>query len=392
MKVDYDLCVNLDNRFIMTSDPVNTNISSPTLTDRNADESWELLKREFNTLFSNLKTDSKEEGNFTDNKGVIAKKPIVLQDNDDSDFTQNQGKVATATSTTNDRSFKRTLGSIEMKKRYVKKNCQAKFVFNTLEGKEVCSKILQHTLGLLSLLLLTRKIRLLNFSSKLRLVIQQLSLFRYYLRFGNFAINLYKIIKRFRWLREMKKLHYKDQSILFYFKNFRFFDIIEAFYNLTDELILFHKLQSMFGKKNTSHANTNRLMTFVKKQHYILWEVLNILAINKNIEQWRQLIRDEIYLSIYNTSGNAIKEHELKYKLPTNDKVNLELRKNNITLDFYKIILNLLSNLINIKGKRDKYNLELAYEIISVGSGVTELLKLWNQAKVTSANEHTSAV
>ena len=27
-----------------------------------------------------------------------------------------------------------------MKKRYVKKNCQAKFVFNTLEGKEVCSE------------------------------------------------------------------------------------------------------------------------------------------------------------------------------------------------------------------------------------------------------------
>ncbi|CAI4816479.1 ASN_collapsed_G0051470.mRNA.1.CDS.1 [Saccharomyces cerevisiae] len=29
----------------------------------------------------------------------------------------------------------------------------------------------------------------------------------------------------------------------------------------------------------------------------------------------------KIYLSIYNTSGNAIKKHELKYKLPTNDKL-----------------------------------------------------------------------
>lgn len=140
MKVDYDLCVNLDNRFIMTSDPVNTNISSPTLTDRNADESWELLKREFNTLFSNLKTDSKEEGNFTDNKGETAKKPIVLQDNDDSDFTQNQGKVATATSTTNDRSFKRTLGSIEMKNVMLRKIAKQNLFLTRLKVKKFVRK------------------------------------------------------------------------------------------------------------------------------------------------------------------------------------------------------------------------------------------------------------
>ena len=375
----------------MNSDSVNTDIDGAALIDREAEESWELLKREFNTLFSNLRTESKKEDNFTGNERETARKPIILQDRDDSNF-RNQGIGATTTGTTHDRSFKPISDFIEKKKRSVKKIHQARLIFNTLEGKEVCSKILQHTLGLLSLLLMRTKVRLPIFSSKVRSVILQLSLFRYCLRFGNLAINLYQFFKTIHRLREMKDSHYKKRPISSYLKKFRFYDIIETFYCLTDELILFHKLQSMSSEKNMLHTNTNRLMRCIKEQHYILWEVLNIHAMNKNIGQWQQLIRDEIYLSIINTNSNAIKDHELKYELLANNKVILELRKNNITLDFYKIILNLLSNLINIKGKRKEFNSELAYEIITVGSGVTELVKLWNQAKMTLTNEYTIAV
>ena len=252
----------------MASDSVGTDISGSGSIERESDESWELLKREFNTLFSNLRIDNKVEHNLTDNEREISREPIVLQDRDDSDLPDRRSD-AIITEAAHDRCFNQVSDSLKMKNSNFQKIQLSKLIFNSLEGKEVCSKIFQHTLGLLSLLLWRTKIRVPYFSSKVRYIILQLSLFRYCLRFGNFAIDVYRIIKKFHQLREMKKSHCQEGPFLFFLRKLRFRDIIETFYSLTDELILFHKLHSMFTKTNTLHTNTNRLIRCIKKQHYV---------------------------------------------------------------------------------------------------------------------------
>lgn len=371
----------------MNSDLVDINTGGQGfITTEVDDESWELLKREFNTLFSNLRKENNAENKPTNDERKSARRPINLEDHDDSRLL-NHRKNGIVISATHNR-FERSSDSRDMRTCDSKRIRLAQFIFNTLEGKEVCLKIFQHTLELLSLLLCKAKIRI---PSKVHLVILQLSIFRYLLRFGNLTVNLFQIAKKFRQYREMRKSHLQEKPICFYSKGFQFSNIVEAFYNLTDELILLHKLKSVFSGKNISSINAGKFTRFIKQQHNILWEILNIIAMNKNIFQWRQLMKEEIYLNLFNINDNAAKEHKSEYKVLANNKINLKLQKNISTFDFYKIILNLLSNLINIKNKRKEFNSCLTYEIITMGSCFAELVRLWNQARLALAEEYASA-
>lgn len=363
------------------------NTSGLTLTNKEADdESWEQLRREFNTLFSNLRTENMKEEEPINNEREQARKPITLHDHDDSNSLNSRETI----NVSYDGNFPQVDNSHDMRKCNIKKVLQAKFIFNTLEGKEAFLKISQHTLGLISLLLWRAKLRVPILSSKLRSVTLQLSIFRYLLRFGNFAVALYKILKTFRKYGGLGESNFKKRLLFFCREGFKFRDIIEIFYNLTDELILFEKLKSIFHKEQTVETSVGKPTIFIKRQHNILWEVLNILDATKSILQWQTLMKDEIYLSLFNLSDSEKKEHRLEYKLLVRNKINLNLQKNIITWDFYKILLNLLSNLINITGKRRELKTGLTYEIFSISSGITELIRLWNQARLALTKDYTS--
>ncbi|CAI2026832.1 hypothetical protein GRS66_008134 [Saccharomyces pastorianus] len=371
----------------MNSNFTDINTGALTFINKEAeDESWEQLRREFNTLFSNLRTENKEEGEPIHNETEEAKKPIILHDHDNSS-SLNQRKTLNFSCNGN---FKQVDNSNDMRKCHIKKVLQAKLIFNTLEGKEVFLKISQHTLGLISLLLRKAKFRVPILSSKLRSVALQLSIFRYLLRFGNFAVTLYRFIKTFREFREMDRSNFQKRLFFFCQKGFKFRDVIEFFYSLTDELILFEKLKIISYREQTLKTSVSKPTLFIKRQHNILWEVLNILDASKSILQWQKLMKDEIYLSLFNLSDNEKKKHKSEYKLLVSNKVNLNLQKNIVTWDFYKIIFNLLSNLINIMGKRREFKAGLTYEILSVSSGITDFIRLWNQARLALTKDCTS--
>ncbi|CAI4065091.1 hypothetical protein SUVZ_08G2240 [Saccharomyces uvarum] len=370
----------------MNSNFTDINTSGLTLINKEAeDESWEQLRREFNTLFSNLRTENKEEEEPINSEREQVRKPIILHDHDDSSSLNQRETI----NVSYDGNFKQADNSHDTRKCNIKKVLQAKFIFNTLEGKEAFLKISQHTLGLITLLLWRAKLRVPILSSKLRSVSLQLSIFRYLLRFGNFAVTLYKFIKTFRKFGGMSESSFQKRLLFFCRKGFKFRDIIQIFYNLTDELILFEKLKSISHKEQTLKTSVGKPTTFIKRQHNILWEILNILDATKSILQWQTLLKDEIYLSLFNLSDNEKKEHKLEYKLLVRNKINLNLQKNIVTWDFYKILLNLLSNLINIMGKRREFKAGLTYEIFSISSSITELIRLWNQARLALTKDYT---
>lgn len=305
------------------------------------------------------------------------------------------------------------------------------YLTNSLAGKDKLTKILKYTLDLLRLLVsnsrasITKwdpsvlmhyrkvlkrlnfnmvlkhpvtvsKILLVaifeNFESKANFVGQQLSTYRYILRFGGTPFRLLKMLQK---MRETEWDSVKLQKIWFNEASLR--DFLDLYYGVCDEMVLLHKLKvwshdglySWFSRHEVLSWQYDIVLSWKDnwiKLHTIQRKIveLNIqlqvrakaLKLSTNLQRnpgytspiRKQLLNDLNSGTDWNGNDSEIKE-----------KINQLKREKFITyLDLIRLTFDCLAN------STDVFNLKTppgTYAALSLCSGVTGLAKLWINAR-----------
>lgn len=320
------------------------------------------------------------------------------------------------------------LVSVEQKLPTVRRIDVLEYLINSLAGKDKLAKILKYTLDLLRLLVsnsragITKwdptvlmyykkvlknlnvrsvirhpvtisKILLVaifqNFESKAEFVSQQLSTYRYILRFGGTP---FRVIKMFNKLQQTELDRAKLEKLWFNESSLR--DFLDLYYGVCDEMVLLHKL------KVWSHPG---LYTWFSRHEALSWQYDIMLSLKNAWLQLDKIRRKIVELNIQQrVRAKALKLSENLqgnpgYTSPIRRQLLSDLNNGNgndldilqqierlkqerkiAYLDIIRLTFDCLANCTDI------FNLKTppgTYGVLSLCSGVTGLAKLWINAK-----------
>lgn len=244
-------------------------------------------------------------------------------------------------------------------------------------------------------------------NQKLSYVIDQLGTYRYILRFGNSPFLIYNMMKNCS-----KLWNYKDsnsslqQTFINEFCNETTFrDLINLYYTICDELVLLHKFKIW--------SNPSLYGTIIKHECWtwqtdILFSVKDLLIKlsdlqNKEIEYTIQLQVKQRATQLYANKDKSLVSpirkqllHDLRnFNDIDNENIIINRKLKQIKQEIRFVYLDLIKlSFDGCANSLDIFNIStppLVYPLLSLGSGLTSLIKMWKQARIdiikTKANE-----
>lgn len=302
------------------------------------------------------------------------------------------------------------------------------YLVNSLAGKDKLTKILKYTLDLLRLLIsnsragITRwdptvlvyykkvlqnfsvrsvvrhpvtisKILLVaifeNFESKANFVGQQLSTYRYILRFGGTPFRLVKMLQKLQQTEldrnKLQKLWLNESSLR---------DFLDLYYGICDEMVLLHKLQvwshpglyNWFSRHEVLSWQYDIVLSL--KDTWLHLQTIQKKVIELNIQQrvrskalklsanlqgnpgYTSPIRRQLLSDLNNGNGNELDIQQRIEQLKQERKI--------AYLDLVRLTFDCMAN------STDVFNLKTppgTYAVLSLCSGITGLTKLWINAR-----------
>ncbi|KAG0671207.1 hypothetical protein C6P45_000970 [Maudiozyma exigua] len=238
----------------------------------------------------------------------------------------------------------------------------------------------------------------LKINQKLSYVIEQLGTYRYILRFGNSPFLIYNMMKNCS-----KLWNYKDKNLSLqqtFFNHFcnetTFRELINLYYTICDELVLLHKFKIW---SNPSFYDT------IMKHECWTWQTDILLNVkdsliklsdlqNKELEYTIQLQvkrrATQLYVNKDQSLVSPIRKqllHDLRNFNETDNEniiINRKLKeiKQEIRFVYFDLIKLSFDGCAN---SLDIFNIKappLVYPLLSLGSGITSLIKMWKQARI----------
>ncbi|CAI4054364.1 hypothetical protein SUVZ_16G1750 [Saccharomyces uvarum] len=251
---------------------------------------------------------------------------------------------------------------------------------------------LRHPITVVKVVLLSL---LKNFDRKIDFISQQLSTFRYILRFGGTPFRLFSLLGKFNRTRQCN--FQVDQIKKIWFNEASLREFLDLYYGIFDELDLLYKLKIWSNKS---------FYSFVSRQESLSWQYDILLSLKDNWLSLQNLQRKQLELEVQlKVQNNALLlspivmhkarddasqspiRKQLLSDLNADNKSELLIRKQLKAIKDEKTLLYLditrlsfdcmanTSDILNLKTPKG------TYAVLSLGSGLTGLVKLWIMAK-----------
>ncbi|CAI4053222.1 Pex25p SKDI_16G1630 [Saccharomyces kudriavzevii IFO 1802] len=252
---------------------------------------------------------------------------------------------------------------------------------------------LRHPITVIKVLLLSL---LKNFDKKIDFISQQLSTFRYILRFGGTPFKVFSLLEKFN---NTRKCNFQvDQIKKIWFNEASLREFLDLYYGIFDELDLLYKLKIWSNKS---------LYSFVSRQESFAWQYDILLSLKNSWLDLQNLQKRQLELEVQlKVQNNALLlspilmhqtqnddasqspiRKQLLNDLNVENKSELLIRrqlkaikdeKTLVYLDMTRLTFDCMANtsdILNLKTPRG------TYAVLSLGSGLTGLVKLWITAK-----------
>lgn len=275
-----------------------------------------------------------------------------------------------------------------------------KYIISTMAGKDKLAKIIKYIIDLIRLRLLsthssskhaglllkplvfaTNILRSTITLSSANWVSQQLSIFRYALRFGGTPFRIIDMVKKVS--NQYMKIGLDPyQWNRFLLDDSTIQDGVDIYYGIFDELDMLYKLQIL--------SNENSLYPTVIKHETIAWEIDIILNLNKVYKSLHENHKKQVELNVklqtqalltstsHQKSSSLIQEFSL-YEKTESIKSKLNVLQNDaklIKLDIARLSMDLLANSSDLF-HWDRYLPRGSYAAISLISGSFNIYKYW---------------
>lgn len=248
------------------------------------------------------------------------------------------------------------------------------------------SMILKHPITITKVLLVAV---FQNFESKTNFVSQQLSTYRYILRFGDTPFRIFKLLGKIRKTdlsaASIQESWCNESSLV---------DLIDFYYGICDEMVLLNKLKVWSNAK---------LYNWFSRHESISWQYSIVLGLKNNWMQLQTLQKRQMELEIQmqvrdramkfssNLKGSSGLTSPIRRQL-LNDLNNgsgndleiaqklhgLKHEKTVTYLDLTRLSFDLLANSTDVFRLKTPQG---TYAVLSLGSGITGFVKLWMNAK-----------
>lgn len=248
------------------------------------------------------------------------------------------------------------------------------------------SMILKHPITITKVLLVAV---FQNFESKTNFVSQQLSTYRYILRFGDTPFRIFKLLGKIRKTdlsaAGIQESWCNESSLV---------DLIDFYYGICDEMVLLNKLKVWSNAK---------LYNWFSRHESISWQYSIVLGLKNNWMQLQTLQKRQMELEIQmqvrdramkfssNLKGSSGLTSPIRRQL-LNDLNNgsgndleiaqklhgLKHEKTVTYLDLTRLSFDLLANSTDVFRLKTPQG---TYAVLSLGSGITGFVKLWMNAK-----------
>ncbi|CAI4038875.1 hypothetical protein SMKI_06G2250 [Saccharomyces mikatae IFO 1815] len=251
---------------------------------------------------------------------------------------------------------------------------------------------LRHPVTVIKVLLLSL---LKNFDRKIDFISQQLSTFRYILRFGGTPFRMFSLLGK---LNKTRKCNFQiDQIKTIWLNEASLREFLDLYYGIFDELDLLYKLKIWTNKS---------FYSFVSRQESLAWQYDILLSLKDQWLNLQSLQRRQLELEVQlKVQSNALQLSPILMHQAQNDVSQSPIRKqllndlnvnNNsevqihkqlkaikdektlVYLDITRLLFDCMANtsdILNLKTPKG------TYAVLSLGSGLTGLVKLWITAK-----------
>lgn len=236
-------------------------------------------------------------------------------------------------------------------------------------------------------------------NQKLSYVIDQLGTYRYILRFGNSPFLIYNMLKNCSKLWNYNKdsnLSLQQTFINDFCNETTFRDLINLYYTICDELVLLHKFKIWSNPKLYDTIIKHECWTW---QTDILFSVKDLLIKlsnlqNKELEYTIQLQVKQRASQLYTNKNNSMVSpirkqllHDLKnFNDTDNENIIINRKLKQIKQEIRFVYLDLIKlSFDGCANSLDIFNINtppLVYPVLSLGSGITSLIKMWKQARI----------
>ncbi|EJS41434.1 pex25p [Saccharomyces arboricola H-6] len=235
-----------------------------------------------------------------------------------------------------------------------------------------------------------------NFDKKIDFISQQLSTFRYILRFGGTPFRLFSLLGKFN---KTRKCNFQiDQIKQIWFNETSLREFLDLYYGIFDELDLLYKFKIWSNKS---------FYSFVSRQESLAWQYDILLSLKDNWLNLQRLQRRQLELEVQlkvqndalllspilmhqaqnDDAAQSPIRKQLLHDLNVDNKPELLIRKQLravkdektlVYLDITRLTFDCMANttdVLNLKTPKG------TYAVLSLGSGLTGLVKLWITAK-----------